>query len=258
MSDDPPQSAAPGPKAGKGPVGLRLPRIPDSFRSPRPPPAVRAILLAEVAAFVAVVTGVIWLNPAPGQAVQWYNVVLWVLAVLLAAGGNLLHGDRPRDSGLRVDNLGVSAREACIVTGILAAAVAVAGAATWQWHYVRWAQLARRAGEILAVAAVQQYVLQAFMLRRLRQAGLAPVLAVAVAAVLFGALHAPNIVLVGVTVLAATVWCTLFLRHANLLVLSASHGLLAVWLYCAWPKAWHLGMAVGPKALERMTRYWAW
>ena len=82
--------------------------------------------------------------------------------------------------------------------------------------------------------------------------------AVTVAALLFGSIHAPNVVLVAVTTLAAIVWCTLFLRHANLFVLSISHCVLSVWLYYAWPKAWHLGLAVGPKALERMFKYWQW
>jgi len=232
--------------------------IPDSFRSPHPPRAVRAMLLLEVAGFVAVVMGIVWLHPARGEALQWYNVVLWALAGVVAVGGNLLHGDRLRDSGLRVDNLGVSAREACIVTGLLAAAVAVGAIVGGRWHIEPWPRLAARSGEILAVAVVQQYVLQAFMLRRLRQGGLTPLWAVIVASVLFGAVHTPNHVLVAVTTLGAIAWCTLFLRHANLLVLSASHALLSLWLYYAWPKAWHLGLAIGPKALERMARYWAW
>lgn len=231
--------------------------IPDSFRSSHPPPAIGAILLGEVAAFVAVVMGIIWLHPARGEALQWYNVVLWVLAGVLSVGGNLLHGDRPRDSGLRVDNLGASAREACTAAALLAAAVGAAAIVGGRWHFEPWPRFAARAGEVLAVAVGQQYVLQAFMLRRLRQAGLRPLWAVIVASVLFGAVHTPNIVLVAVTTLAAIVWCTLFLRHANLPVLAASHAGLSLWLYYAWPKEWHLGLAIGPKAFERMANYLA-
>ena len=214
------------------------------------------MLLAEVGLFVAVVMGIIWLHPARGESLQWYNIVLWAAAVVLPVGANLLHGDSPRDIGLRLDALGPSAREACIATAVLAAIVGAASLAGGGGHFEPWPRFASRSGEILAVAMVQQYVLQAFMLRRLRQAGLPPAAAVTAAATLFAAIHAPNLVLMAATATAAVVWCSLFLRHANLYVLGLSHGALSLWLYYAWPKAWHLGLAVGPKAMDRLTHYW--
>jgi len=232
--------------------------IPDAFRSSRPAARVRAMLLAEVLAFVAVMVGVIWLHPGKGRPLQWFNIVLWSLAAILPVGANLLHGDRLRDSGLRVDNLGPSAREACLATGVLAAAVAAGALAGRGWHVEPWPDVAARAGEVLAVAFIQQYLLQAFMLRRLLQAGLGRAWAVAVASGLFAAIHAPNVVLMALTAAAAVVWCCLFLRQANLFVLAPSHGLLSLWVYYAWPKTWHLRLVVGPRALEHLSRYWGW
>ena len=216
------------------------------------------MLLAEVLAFVAVVMGIIWLHPAKGQSLRWYNIVLWPLAAVLSVGANFVHGDRPRDSGLRVDNLGASASEACVATAVLAAAVAAGAVVGRGWHFESWGDFAARSGEILALACLQQYLLQAFMLRRLQQAGLGRVWAVAAASVLFAAIHAPNIVLAALTAVAAIVWCILFLRHANLFVLALSHGLLSLWVYYAWPKAWHLGLAVGARAVERIAKHWGW
>ena len=230
--------------------------IPDRLKATNPPAPVRAMLLGEVLVFVGAVAGAIWLQPAPGRAVRWYTIVLWVLAAVLAVGANILHGDRPRDSGLRVDNLAASAREAAGATAVLAACIAAAAVAGGGWHFERWPRFAGRSGEILAAACAQQYVLQAFMVRRLGQAGLGRVWVVALASALFAALHAPNVVLMAVTGAAGAIWCCLFLRQANLAVLGLSHGVLSLWLYYAWPKAWHLGLAVGPRALERMSRYW--
>ncbi len=50
----------------------------------------------------------------------------------------------------------------------------------------------------------------------------------------------------------------MFLRHANLFVLGLSHALLSLWVYYAWPKTWHLSLAVGPKALKYIAEYWHW
>ena len=232
--------------------------IPDALRSHRPALAVRVMLLAEVLAFVAIVMGIIWLHPTRGRPLQWYNIVLWASAVLVSVGGNILHGDRPGDSGLRVDNLRASGREACVVTAVLVAGVGAAAVVGRGWHFESWPDFAARSGEIFAVAFAQQYVLQAFMLRRLAQAGLPRPWAVGAAAVLFAGIHAPNLVLVAATALAAVVWCCLFLRHANLFVLGLSHGLLSLWMYYAWPSAWHLRLAVGPRALVYLSRYWGW
>ena len=232
--------------------------IPDALRSSRPNLAVRVMLLAEVLAFVAIVMGIIWLHPAKGRPMQWYNIALWMAAALVSVGGNLLHGDRPGDSGLRVDNLVASAREACIVTAVLVAAVGAAAMVGRQWHFESWPEFFARSGEILAVAFAQQYLLQAFMLRRLLQTGMPRPWAVGAAAVLFAGIHAPNLVLVAATAVAAVVWCCLFLRQANLFVLGLSHGLLSLWMYYAWPNTWHLRQAVGPRALRYMARYWGW
>lgn len=221
-----------------------------SLRLPKPSLPVRLMLIAEVLVFLSAVAGCIWTAPHRGQSIHWYHVALWTLAVMLPVGANLLHGDRLADSGLRLDNIGVSARQVAVASIILAAGVIVIGLAVGGFHMTSFSKLGARAGEYLAVAFLQQYVLQAFVLRRFCQAGLAPRAAVFAAAVVFAAIHAPNWVLMGATCFAAIVWCSLFLRRPNLLTLAVSHGLLALMLYHFWPNVWHLRLTVGPKALK--------
>ena len=208
-------------------------------------------MVMEVLIFTAVLLGCIWLAPRKGEAIRWHHVALWALAAGLPVGLNLLHGDRPRDSGIRVDNLAASAREVAIATVVMAGGVLAVGIAAGEFYGRHWTRIIRRGGEFIGVAVIQQYFLQAFVLRRLRQALLPAPAAVAAAAVLFGLVHAPNWVLVGLTAAAGVVWCVLFLRCANILTLSLSHGLLALLVYCAWPRTWHLGMVIGPSFVRR-------
>ena len=231
--------------------------IPSRFRSIRPSPAIRALLKAEVALFMAAAAGCLWLTPRDGP-LQWYHVCLWVLVIALPVCANLLHGDRPADSGLRLDNLLSSGRQVLIATLLMGVLVAVVGLAAPGRQPVDWRKIAQDAAPIFAFAVVQQYAMQAFVLRRLRQSGVAAPLAVAITVACFGFMHMPNPVLTGVTMAAAIVWCTLFVRRPNLIALGASHCLLTLLVRSLWPRAWHLGLAIGPKVIERAQEFGWW
>jgi len=196
----------------------------------------------------------IWWGPSQVGGFHWWHTVLWVAAIALPAGANLLHGDRPADSGLRTDNLVPAAGQALAATLALGLIISAVGLIAGGFSDVRWGKSARLAVTYVAGGLIQQYILQAFALCRLRQAGLGKLPAVALAAGLFAVIHTPNWVLLGLTTGAAVVWCILFLRHRNILVLAISHGLLAWLVYHAWPKAWHLGLAIGPNYLSRLAR----
>jgi membrane protease YdiL (CAAX protease family) len=105
-------------------------------------------------------------------------------------------------------------------------------------------------GEYAAWALAQQYLLQAFVLRRFRQAGLPQTRACAMAAGLFSLLHAPNWLLVGLTAGMGTLWCRLFLRRPNILTLGLSHVTLSLLVYYAWPVSWLGNLTIGPMYLR--------
>lgn len=87
----------------------------------------------------------------------------------------------------------------------------------WTWVRKNW-----------HMEVLQQLLLQVLLVPRLAvlmgRAGLRVSL---VAAVVFSLLHAPNLVLMGLTLVAAVVWCEWYRRYRNLLALWASHLLLA-------------------------------
>ena len=231
--------------------------IPAGLKSSRPGGAVRAMLILEVALFMATAACCLWLTPRD-RPLQWYHAGMWGLAVALPIFANLLHGDRPADSGLRVDNLISSSREALVVTLVLGAVVVAIGLAAAGWRPIEWHRIACDAAPIFAFAVVQQYAMQSFVLRRLRQSGVRTPLAVAITVMCFGLMHMPNPVLTAGTIAVAIPWCILFVRRPNLIALSASHCMLTLLVRSFWPKAWHLGLAVGPRVLERAHEHGWW
>lgn len=81
---------------------------------------------------------------------------------------------------------------------------------------------------------LQQLLLQVLLVPRLRTVlGDRPVTVSAIAAIIFGLLHAPNVPLIALTVIAGFVWCEWFRRFPNFVAVWVSHFLLAATvLYC--------------------------
>ncbi|MBS3734554.1 MAG: CPBP family intramembrane metalloprotease [Phycisphaerae bacterium] len=214
-------------------------------------PVVRALLGAEVVAYVAVFIAYVWIAlPDAGRLGAW-NAAFGVFAIGVPVALNLLHGDRPRDSGIRLDTLACATRGVALATAVMGGGVVATGLVVGGLHWDGWARFGERIGLYLAWGLVQQYLLQAFALRRLRQAGLPVAPAAVLAAGLFAAVHAPNWPLVALTAGAGCVWCVLFIRTPNLLPLGVAHAALAVAVYYAWPMDWHMGLAIGPEYLQR-------
>jgi membrane protease YdiL (CAAX protease family) len=102
----------------------------------------------------------------------------------------------------------------------------------------------------------QQYLLQAFIYRRVKFIALDGVsspsdqvrrtrLAIVVTAVIFALVHAPNLPLMGLTLLSALIWTWVYERAPNLFALSLSHGLMSTLTSATLPE-WALkGMIVG-------------
>ncbi|MHC5044381.1 MAG: CPBP family glutamic-type intramembrane protease [Planctomycetota bacterium] len=222
-----------------------------ALRSSQPTPNIRLLLLAEAVLYVAALTAYVYLALPSGEdrTLQFLFVPLLVAFPFVM---NLIHNESRKQSGLRLDNLRASAREVALV---LLAAVTVVGvvgliAGTWQ------APDARRFFKKLFLYAAwgpfQQYVLCAFIYNRLRQALYTDNGAAFCAAALFGLVHSPNWVLVGVTLVFGFISCHLFRRHANILTLGLAHAVLAIVIYYAWPPEWHHGMTIGGIYLHRM------
>ena len=78
---------------------------------------------------------------------------------------------------------------------------------------------------------VQQFLLQALVARNLHIVLRSPWLVTPIAAVLFGAVHLPDLELMGATFLLAVVFTPIYLRWRNLWPLGIYHGWLGVLAY---------------------------
>lgn len=193
-----------------------------------------------------------WVIPPRPSLVRWWHIAAGAVIGLVPIGLNLSRGDRLAESGLRVDTLRASLVPTAAATGTLAALALVIGIIGGGPQPIPAPRIASLCATYAAWSLAQQYLLQAFVLRRFRLAVASDTAAIALSACVFGALHTPNWSLVGATAVAATVWCRLFLRHHNLITLGVSHGVLAMVLYYAWP--WTLGLTIGPGYLARLAR----
>jgi hypothetical protein len=208
------------------------------------PAWLRGLLVAEVVMFCGVMSLYLF-SMVVSDGIAWYDVVMWVVAFLWPIGLNLLHGDLPADSGIRLDNIAEASLRAGVVTVLMAAGVLVTGLLVGSLQWPGAGEVLERVAPYLGWGLLQQYWLQAFALRRFRQAGIPVVWAVVAASGVFALVHAPNWMLVGLTFGSGLVWCGVFLRTPSLLPLAVSHAVLAVLTYYSLPEVWHQRLTVG-------------
>jgi lysylphosphatidylglycerol synthetase-like protein (DUF2156 family) len=202
----------------------------------------------QPAVFVGLALAFVWVVRPTGD--DWLKIPFLSVIVLIPFLSNYLHRDRLRDLGLRLDNLPESLLEVGIATAIGAVAILAIGAlAGVEPHFGR-----RSLNSLLLYPGwglVQQYAMQSFTYRRINEGVRRPGTAAVLTAVLFAAVHYPNLALAGVTLVGGYVWCRLFERHPNLFTLALSHGWLAVLLRASWPADWLHSLTIGPD-------YWLW
>lgn len=216
------------------------------------PPAWGGVLVAEV---VLVTTAIVaYTNLAlPSHRVPgWVGPAFFVGILLVPIALARWHGDGPKAMGLRVDNLGVALRTVLPATLALLVVVALVGLLLDAWHLDAPHRVLKRVGRYLLYGPVQQLLLCGFLFRRLHQALGRVLPAALLAGALFGAAHAPNVPLMGMTAVVGVLSCVLFVRTPNVLAVGWMLGLLAVVVRYAWPEAWLERLTVGGNYLERI------
>jgi len=166
-------------------------------------------------AIVAVIAGYTWVLASRTPREVAHVVTFAVLA--LCAWRPARRGEW----GLRRPEFLPALRAAVWVTAAAVALISASGwaAGTLQQRW-RWTSLAF----LVPWAAGQQFALQTVLLRE-AQAVSGRRRGIALAALVFGALHLPNPFLAPVTLVASLVWCLLYDRHPNWLPLAFSHAL---------------------------------
>lgn len=161
----------------------------------------------------------------------------WLRAVPLALAGGLMvwsqreRGETLREIGWRTDNFGAAAR---LLAGPTLAAAGLFLFLGWRWGTLNFGR-----SNLLAWALwlpvwglLQQYILQGYINRRAQMLCGAGWRGIAVTALVFALLHAPNPWLMAATGGGGLLWAWVYQRAPNLFALALSHAVASLALAC--------------------------
>ncbi len=223
---------------------------------PRAQFSLRKVSGVEVASVIASVFITTWvlipLQPEPRSL----TLMPGLFAVALILNSHRVRGDRFREIIGSIRNFWRALRLITLPTIAICAAIAVLGFVTNSFHQTShfWANLF----VVPAWALIQQYILQAFIFRRMKwmfvkESTLSTEqtrgirLAILATAVVFSLTHLPNLMLMLLTLLGALLWSWVYERAPNLFALGLSHAAISLMLMTSAP-AWLLpSMSVGYK-----------
>ena len=180
---------------------------------------------------------------------QWLEALPGGCALLLMLYSHRLHGETLAQLGFTTQHFGHAVK--LLLGPMLLVAVLLVGVGflTDSLHFEQ-----RFGWSLLLLpwwGLTQQYVLQAFIYRRLKLIVRAEknTLTIFLAALLFALVHAPNAPLMLLTLIGGLIWTWVYTRAPNLLALGLSHALMSAIAMSSLP-AWFLqSMSIGYKYL---------
>jgi membrane protease YdiL (CAAX protease family) len=218
--------------------------------------SLRAVAVLEIASVLGSVLITAWAIAPLQLRERWLEAAPGLLALALMVNSHRWHGETPQMLGFTTRYFWRAAR-LLIAPMVVCAALLVGGGyagGTLNFNERFWLSLA-----VLPFwGLTQQYILQAFIYRRLKLALLDPRatesgstlrtrLAIVLAASLFALVHLPNWPLMALTLAGGLVWTWVYERAPNLFALGLSHGLMSAVTMSSLP-AWLLhSMSVGYK-----------
>ncbi|MDQ3010875.1 MAG: CPBP family intramembrane metalloprotease [Acidobacteriota bacterium] len=215
--------------------------------------AVAGLEVASVLSSVFITTWVI-IPLQPQQ--RWLIAVPSLLAFVLIVNSHRLRGEGLREIGFTLLNFGRALKLVAPPTILVCIACAALGYFTDSFHLTShfWTNLL-----FLPVwGLTQQYVLQGFIYRRIRfvlmddttlpsKQGRRVNFAILATAAIFALAHAPNLMLMFLTLLGALLWSWIYERAPNLWALGLSHAVISLTLMTSLP-SWLLpSLSVGYK-----------
>lgn len=205
-----------------------------TFSSPLSSPDVRASVsraASEVACLVFSIEAIQWIVPlVPDMRAAYLGLVLLILTLLSVCHFRDRAG--ARELGFRFDNLlDALARLALPLGGFVLLVVSI-GLAAGTLHF--GAKFFSMLEFVPAWALVQQYMLMAFVNRRLRL--IAGERSALWTAALFAFLHLPNPILVLACAFAGFIWAREYERAPNLFAIALTHAVASAFLANSLPR----------------------
>ena len=203
----------------------------------------RKLRVLEAFFFVFLAMSFIWIIKPMRN--DWLSLPFLAGVVLIPFLSSYYHGDSLRDIGFRLDNFRSSAQSVGLFTLVAALFVMLIG-------FFAGSTLSLPLKSVVNFLTyplwglAQQYAMQGFIHKRLREGLNNRYVAVICTAGLFGIIHWPNPLLTAFTFFGGIAWCLFYDREPNLFTLAISHGILAVLVYYLGPEDWVRHLRIGP------------
>jgi Type II CAAX prenyl endopeptidase Rce1-like len=178
---------------------------------------------------------------------QYSHPRYWIPMLAFVLAGHLVHRDSLRDLGLTAHAMRESAQIVLPVALAILLPALVYGLAAGRLHpEPAGSKALGYFGVYLVWCAFQQYLTQSFFHNRLMHIVKNRHASSALVAVMFGAAHIPNPILMAVTTLGGFVFAEIFARHRNIWPLVLAQAVSGALLAALAPAALIHNMRVGP------------
>lgn len=174
----------------------------------------------------------------------WWFEGLYHLFVLCMVIYFQYHARIPfKTQGIRFDNFISSIKPAMIATALFI--ILLSGISysldSGQWRL--W--MFSRTPWFLLWGTMQQFLLQSFLLIRVKSVIQNKYLTVIISTLIFCTMHIPNPLLVIFSIVGGLVWCGIFSRYPNIFALGLSHAITDLWLLVVFPAELLANLRVG-------------
>lgn len=178
---------------------------------------------------------------------QSSHPLVWIPLLAFIIFSHVLHHDSPRAMGLTAGELRPSAEIILLLAAAIYVPVVVFALATHRFSLLRpgVAAVNRLAGYGIW-CSFQQYLVQCYFHRRLMTIFGKRHLSCVLVALMFGAAHIPNLVLIGATVAGGFILAEIYERHPNIWPLALAQTVGGLLIAALVPAAIIHNMRVGP------------
>jgi membrane protease YdiL (CAAX protease family) len=221
----------------------------DSLRTEATGLSDRALASWEVVSVVSSIVIAEWMFTSVAGLSKLIVAIPVVLAFGIVIFSHLVRGESLRDLGFRFDNFLRALR--LLAIPVFAVLIICLSAGWWlgaSINFFRWHSNRFLLAQLLfgfAWGLVQQYVLQAFINRRVSLVLGPGWLSVLIVAVIFAGLHLPNLWVTALTLVAGTVWAAVYQRAPNLFALAVSHSVMTWFVVSTLPPSFLQHLRVG-------------
>jgi len=211
--------------------------------APMPPRVTSSAVLIQLALVTLIIASFIWMFR---HAFRGSTATFAVLLLVVLIWSHRKRGDSLRDLGFRVDT---APRTALLFAPVALVAVSVAlaaGASMGSLRFPPFDYSLHQLADLIPLGIAQQYVLLAFYYRGIASLVNTPSRAVLLVALVFSALHFPNVFLMVVTFSGGVIAAAIYQRSPNLWVNGIVHGLMSFTLGYTVPLTVTHDLRVGP------------